>query len=110
MQDRAAELLGVAEKQMMTNEVLVVESDREYPPYPYEGRTSVARALTSLFTMWGKDPANPFSDWVRPGGRVVIKPNWVHHDNPLERNLDALVTHSSLVKHLIELAAQALQG
>ena len=95
---------------MMTNEVLVVESDREYPPYPYEGRTSVARALTSLFTMWGKDPANPFSDWVRPGGRVVIKPNWVHHDNPLERNLDALVTHSSLVKHLIELAARALQG
>ena len=94
----------------MTNEVLVVEGDTEYPSYPYQRRSSIGGALTSLFTMWGKDPDNPFSDWVRPGGRVVIKPNWVHHDNPVEPNLDALVTHSSLVKHLIELAARALEG
>ena len=60
--------------------------------------------------MWGKDPENPFKNWVAPGARVVIKPNWVHHDSPNEKNLDALVTHTSLIKYLIDLLAVALKG
>jgi uncharacterized protein (DUF362 family) len=60
--------------------------------------------------MWGKDPENPFKQWIGPGSRVVMKPNWVHHNSPNEENLDALVTHSSLIKHLIDLLAVALKG
>ena len=59
--------------------------------------------------MWGKDPDNPFKEWVGPGARVIIKPNWVRHNSPNEAGLDALVTHAALIKHLIDLVAVALR-
>jgi uncharacterized protein (DUF362 family) len=90
--------------------VFIVRTGPRYPAFPYRADDSLLNALRSLFSMWGKDPHNPFEEWLRPGGRVVIKPNWVLHDNPNEKGLDALVTHSSLIKNVIDLLAVALEG
>jgi uncharacterized protein (DUF362 family) len=90
--------------------VYIVRAEPQYPAFPYSVDDLLLKALRSLFSMWGKNPQNPFNEWLRPGGRVVIKPNWVLHDNPNEKGLDALVTHSSLIKHVIDLLAVALEG
>lgn len=60
--------------------------------------------------MWGKDPSNPFKEWISPGSNIVIKPNWVLHDSRNENGIEALVTHTSLIKCLIDLLALALKG
>ena len=93
----------------MNSDVFIVRTAPRYPSFPYDSGDQLPAALRLLFSMWGKDPANPFGEWVAPGARVVIKPNWVHHDSPDETNLDSLVTHSSLIKHLIDLLAVALK-
>src|SRR5918998_1318524 len=94
----------------MKSDVFIVKTERRYPAFPYNFDDHLLKALRSLFSMWGKNPQNPFKEWLRPGGRVVIKPNWVLHHNPNEKGLDALVTHSSLIKHVIDLLAVALEG
>ena len=94
----------------MNSDVFIVRTAPRYSAFPYQSDNQLLEGLRILFSMWGKDPQNPFKDWVSPGGRVVIKPNWVHHNSPNEKNLDALVTHTSLIKHLIDLVAVALRG
>src|SRR5436309_1882309 len=95
----------------MNDQVLVVQTEPRYPEFPYAStETDLARALKSLFSLWGKDPANPFADWIRPGGCALIKPNWVLDSHPFGHTLDCLITHSSLLKYVIDLLAVALDG
>ncbi|WP_242393335.1 DUF362 domain-containing protein [Anaeromyxobacter oryzisoli] len=96
----------------MTPDVHVVRaSEARYPAFPYSRHGGpVAAALGKLFESWGRDPENPFGDLVGPGARIVIKPNWVRHANPLGFDLDSLVTHTSLLQLLVEHAATALEG
>jgi uncharacterized protein (DUF362 family) len=94
----------------MNNDVFVVRTAAQYPAFPYQMDEHLLMALKALFSIWNKDPQNPFREWLRPGGRVVIKPNWVLHHNPNENGLDALVTHTSLIKYIIDLLAVPLQG
>jgi uncharacterized protein (DUF362 family) len=94
----------------MNSDVFVVKTAPQYPVFPYGMDQSLPVAFKSLFSMWGKDPQNPFQEWLRPGGHVVIKPNWVLHHSPNEKGLDALVTHTSLIKHVVDLLAVGLNG
>jgi len=94
----------------MNSDVFFVRTAPRYAAFPYETDDPLLEAMRSLFAMWGKDPKNPFKEWVGPGARVVMKPNWVHHNSPNEKSPEALVTHTSLIKHLIDLLAIALKG
>jgi uncharacterized protein (DUF362 family) len=51
---------------------------------------------------------NPLGELVRPGDRVVIKPNWVMHENRGSGTLNALVTHPSIVRALLDYVYIAL--
>ena len=94
----------------MDNSVFVIKTQTEYPMFPYDdGSDPVYRSLLSLFDAWGRNPENPFGDLVEPGGTVVIKPNWVKHNNP-RGSLECLITHSSLIKYVIDFTAKALAG
>lgn len=94
------------------SDIFVVQTEPRYPDAVdgMDRDNSLSRALRGLWSAWGKDPANPFGDWVRPGGKVVIKPNWVMDNNPNGHSLDSLVTHTSLIRQVVEDAATALQG
>jgi uncharacterized protein (DUF362 family) len=94
----------------MNNQVFVVETDPVYPEFPYPEESGLAGALRVLFGLWQTDPDNPFKQWLSPGKTVVIKPNWVLHQNPLGYNLDSLITHSSFIKYLIDRLSIALKG
>src|SRR5436305_14328931 len=72
------------EGRIVTPDVFVVHTEPHYPAFPVTETNGdgILRGLRNLFSLWGKNPDNPFEKLVGPGGRVVIKPNWVHNYNP----------------------------
>lgn len=95
----------------MKSEVYVVALEPAYGEFPYDQADDPVRAaLARLWSAWGRLPENPFQEWVGPGGTVVLKPNWVMDDNPLGHSIDSLVTHTSLIRHMIYACAAALEG
>ena len=53
---------------------------------------------------------NPFGHVVRPGDRVLVKPNWVFHYNKSGQGLEALVTHSTLLRSILTYVMKAGPG
>ena len=51
---------------------------------------------------------NPLGELIRPGDRVVVKPNWVMHENRGSGSLNALVTHPSVVRAVLDFVYIAL--
>jgi uncharacterized protein (DUF362 family) len=47
---------------------------------------------------YGTSVWNPLSALIPPGSKVVLKPNWVFHENQSGAGLDCLVTHSSVIE------------
>jgi uncharacterized protein (DUF362 family) len=69
-------------------------------------------ALHRLFRAWrldleryGTSNWNPLGALIPAGARIVIKPNWVFHQNQSGAGLDCLVTHSSLIGAVAKYAA-----
>jgi uncharacterized protein (DUF362 family) len=92
-----------------------------YPEYPFKSIGSetneiygtVRNLLYNLnfdIANFGTSKWNPLKDIIKPGNRVVIKPNWVNHFNPNENHLDALITHTSIIRPILDYVIIALQG
>lgn len=72
---------------------------------PRYGEAEMARAAAELFRCWGLDKDrqgtaewNPLAELIPAGARVVIKPNWVMHENALPGGgMDCLITHRTLI-------------
>ncbi len=94
----------------MNDKVVLVEAGSSYPKHPCLDNQFQLSNLREMFRLWGLQPDNPFSNWVRPGGRVLLKPNWVRDYNPLGHNIDSLITHTSLISSLIQFLAVAMKG
>jgi uncharacterized protein (DUF362 family) len=95
----------------MKLDVYVATAAQGYGEFPYDaGDDPVRLALGRLWSAWGRPPDNPFQGWVRPGGTAVIKPNWVMDYNPLGHGIESLVTHTSLIRHMIHACAVAMEG
>lgn len=59
---------------------------------------------------YGTKNWNPLKDIVKPGDRVVIKPNLVLDFNSGGHPIDCLVTHASVLRPIIDYALIALNG
>ena len=75
------------------------------------GRSDVAtwkRALTELSAAmgWNAPGGRPFSEVVSPQDRVLLKPNWVMHQNKGPWGLDPLITAPELVIAVAELVLE----
>ncbi len=53
---------------------------------------------------------NPLGEVVRPGARVLLKPNLVRHENHGPGGTDCLVTHGSVVRAALDYVLVALRG
>ncbi len=62
------------------------------------------------FSRKGTSKWNPFFAFINPGDRVLIKPNLVLHHNRGGKNIDAVVTHASVIRPVVDYALIALQG
>lgn len=83
---------------------------------PHPGVAAVLR-LAGLDDAGAGTPRwNPLGGWVKPGDRVLVKPNWVldRHEREGELGIqtafDALVTHTSVLRGLVDLVQVALEG
>jgi uncharacterized protein (DUF362 family) len=77
-------------------------------------RTPALAAIRELLQSAGLDARNfgssawnPFGDFIREGDRVLLKPNWVLHENNSGAGLDCLVTHATVIEAVLEYAAKA---
>jgi uncharacterized protein (DUF362 family) len=63
------------------------------------------RAAESLG--WSDEGRGPLSSAVTPGARVLIKPNWVMHENHGPWGIEPLVTHASFIRAAAEASLRA---
>jgi len=85
------------------------------PELPSDARkTPALAALRELLRTSGLDAPrfssrhwNPFGPIIGRNDRVLIKPNWVHHENASGAGIDCLVTHPSLIEAVLEYVALA---
>jgi uncharacterized protein (DUF362 family) len=88
--------------------------DQAFPEYrgpvgrhPNPVYAAVRNALAELGldrARFGTPAWNPLGDLVRPGSRIVIKPNWVLHRNEGRGGTDELITHASVLRALVDYA------
>lgn len=93
-----------------------------YPEYPFGRAVSsqpnpVYQAVRCAWAdlgldseHFGKKEWNPLSDVIRPGDRVVIKPNWVLHRNQGDGGTDCLVTHPAFLRAVLDYVWLARPG
>ncbi len=97
-----------------------------YPEYPFldaglsETPNDVYDSIRDMFICMGLDKENtgnskwnPLSEYIKKDDVVLIKPNWVKHENSAVngiKELECLITHSSIIKCLIDYTLIALHG
>jgi uncharacterized protein (DUF362 family) len=67
----------------------------------FEAVTGLFRALGLDSGVSAREAWNPLGDLVAPGARVVVKPNWVLHENDSGAGLDCLITHTSVLDAIL---------
>ena len=87
--------------------------DEDNPSYRAVRRCLLELGLDAAHA--GTPAWNPLGEIVRPGEKVVIKPNLVAHRNTGERSYgltdtDSLVTHGSVIRATLDYVARALDG
>ena len=85
--------------------------ERPNPVYDAVRRALVALGLDQERA--GQPDWNPLGDLVSPGGTVVLKPNWIRHWNPAEREgragtLESVITHGSVLRAVADYAFLAV--
>jgi uncharacterized protein (DUF362 family) len=63
---------------------------------------SALRDLGLDAARFGTPRWNPLGDLVRPGGKIVVKPNWVLHRNEGPGGMDCMITHPSVLRAVLE--------
>lgn len=71
-------------------------------PSLYQDLEKLRCELNSLGSQLGwSDERGTFNRIVPPGARVLLKPNWVLHENQGPWSFDAVITHPSLVQGVV---------
>lgn len=70
-------------------------------------QVSVALERLGAELGWQEKGRGPFGSIIPSGARVLIKPNWVTHENQGPWGIEPLITHASLVRAAVEHALRA---
>jgi uncharacterized protein (DUF362 family) len=92
------------------------DPEDKYPEYEFDHCSETNRVYDSLRNVFSdlqldrenisSKEWNPFGGFIKPGDRVVIKPNLVLD----AENQDAITTHASVVRPIVDYAWKALRG
>lgn len=97
-----------------------------YPEYPFDPQTldrsgdpragRVYERVREALRLLDLDPAhrdtpawNPLGEFIRPGDRVVIKPNFVMHQHGWNWDTHSVITHGSVLRAVLDYAHIALR-
>lgn len=80
--------------------------------YAAEGPDAAGPVLRQLCLAqgWGHAVTTPLAAVIRPGSRVLVKPNWVLHANQGPWGIEPLITHASLIQAMVEAALDSGAG
>lgn len=74
-----------------------------------EPANGVYGAVRGMLRLWGLDREhvgtadwNPLGDYVRPGDKVVIKPNFVLHEFGAQEGASCLTTHGAILRAVLD--------
>ena len=92
-----------------------------YPEYPFKNIAAAPNHVYALVresfrrlgldrTRFGTKEWNPLGELLRPGENVVVKPNWVYQENRGHGSREAVTTHPSIVRALLDYIWIALRG
>ena len=93
-----------------------------YPECPYPERTASENDVYHLIRAgfhalgydaahYGKPEWNPLGEIIRPGMTVLVKPNWVLHENDdPSHDMNCVVTHPSVIRAVLDYVFLALKG
>lgn len=84
-----------------------------YPEFPFLPAGSVPNPVFALVRgalrdlgldagRFGTAEWNPLGDLVKPGGKIVVKPNWVLHRNEGAGGMDCMITHPAVLRAVLE--------
>lgn len=76
----------------------------------YAGVRTALQLLGLDAEHFGTSAWNPLGAIVRPGDRVVVKPNFVLHAHHEGGEYDAVVTHPSVIRAVVDYVLRALEG
>lgn len=104
----------------------------QYPDYPYSPSTEypelfikntmhkdnyVYKAVREIFHNLGYDAGhygstswNPLGEIIKPGMKVVIKPNFVLSSHSLKKDVYSIITHPSLIRVVADYCLKALNN
>jgi uncharacterized protein (DUF362 family) len=74
----------------------------------YEAVREVLRSAGLDQERYGVKEWNPLGDLVPVNGTVLLKPNWVRHYHPLNYDLFGMITHTSVLRPLVDYAYKAV--
>jgi uncharacterized protein (DUF362 family) len=75
------------------------------PNHVYAAVRASLRALGLDATRFGTAAWNPLGDLVRRGGRIVVKPNFIRHWNPMRGgSVESVITHGSVLRAILDYA------
>ena len=80
--------------------------------YAHVTSATIAEALETAGRMlgWSDGERGPLGKKIEPGAKVVVKPNWVMHENAGPWGMAPLLTHQSIVQAATEAALNAGAG
>jgi len=79
------------------------------PNAVYAGVRAALRGLGLDAARFGSADWNPLGDLVSRGQRVVLKPNFIRHWNPIEgASIDSVITHGAVVRAVADYAFLAV--
>ena len=84
-----------------------------YPEFPELSAGSVPNPVFALVRgalrdlgldagRFGTAEWNPLGDLVKPGGKIVVKPNWVLHRNEGAGGMECMITHPSVLRAVLD--------
>lgn len=93
-----------------------------YPEYAFKGQISSSR--NSIYDMvrnllyahgydienFGAPQWNPLGFLIKPGDRVLLKPNLVRHYHPYNMDVFSIFTHGSIIRAVLDFVFIALKG
>lgn len=85
----------------------------EVPPTAYfenpDNASLLSQAIERMSSHlgWSREGKGPFGDLIKPGARVLIKPNLVLDHNQGTGGMDPMITHQSIVKAVVRAALQS---
>jgi uncharacterized protein (DUF362 family) len=103
-------------------EEILCHPSEDYPEYPFKGYLSkshnyVYEGIRNLFFYldldkenFNKENWNPLGEIIKPGDRVVIKPNFVlskHYDG---KDIYSIITHPSVIRAILDYCCIALKN